>query len=94
MRANNQIRPGTFQGPRGKSSQSTKTSLKSSAVFDCQEKRFKEKGLDNLPTLKRYESKRRSRIICEQRKFYDQKELQHEHGTQLFPMKRLVFKNF
>jgi len=43
MRANNQIRPGTFQGPRGKS-HSTKTSLKSSAVFDCQEKRFKEKG--------------------------------------------------
>jgi len=44
MRANNQIRPGTFQGPRGKS-QTTKTSLKSSAVFDCQEKRFKDKGL-------------------------------------------------
>lgn len=43
MRANNQIRPGTFQGPRGKS-HSTKSSLKSSAVFDCQEKRFKEKG--------------------------------------------------
>lgn len=44
MRANNQIRPGTFQGPRGKS-QSQKASLKSSAVFDCQEKRFKERGL-------------------------------------------------
>lgn len=43
MRANNQIRPGTFQGPRGKS-QTTKNSLKSSAVFDCQERRFKEKG--------------------------------------------------
>jgi hypothetical protein len=44
MRANNQIRPGTFQGPRGAKSQTMKTSLKSSAVFDCQEKRFKEKG--------------------------------------------------
>jgi hypothetical protein len=34
------MRPGTFQQPR-----SQKPSTRGSAIFDCQEKRFKEKGL-------------------------------------------------
>ena len=43
----NQMRPGTFQQPRSHIAKAITTRHRGSAIFDCQERRFKDKGLNS-----------------------------------------------